>query len=93
MASLALAWRSGCDTTLDIRNTPDSAAGAWRAPEEQHSGSSPPQFPGSVVRTMAANPSQSQYVGSLLQGIELVKFPPPACTESTKDPIWDLGAA
>jgi hypothetical protein len=55
LASLALAWRSGCDTTLDIRNGLDSVAGAWRAPEEQRRVPSPPRPPGLVVPMMAAS--------------------------------------
>ena len=46
MASLGLAYRNGCDTTLDISNRRDGAAGAWRVPEEQRRVSSPPQPPG-----------------------------------------------
>jgi hypothetical protein len=76
---------SGCDTTPDISNRQDSAAGAWRAPEDQYRGSSRPQFPGSVGRTMAANSQQGQYVGSPLQFIEHVKFSTPTFTENGED--------
>jgi hypothetical protein len=49
-----------------------------------------PQFPGSVVRTMARwqrIPNKVNTLAHLLKVSNKSSFPPPACTESAEDPI------